>query len=296
MAALASVGAAAPAAPAEFPFVVIPPGITFATKNVPPAAPCYVTPLDRLLISAWNSVPGLILRIDLRMLMPTGEIIQNQWTMPPRTDRSGSYQFYTLAEGYLFSLTVSTQTTAQPGGCYVKADLIRGQSSIEPIGQVLLSGYVPSGPALAWPYPRWVLPCEGPGNLRVITGTDPSAGNPVLETVPTQARWRLLAIRCNLTTNPSAGSRYAALYLVDPAGTFLYLMAQIAQASSQTYNYNWALGVLVTQVTGLPNVTYPLPDQMFLTAGQSFGLIAYGGFSGDDWSAPLYLVEEWLAP
>jgi hypothetical protein len=35
---------------------------------------------------------------------------------------------------------------------------------------------------------------------------------------------------------------------------------------------------------------------MFLTAGQSFGLIAYGGFSGDDWSAPLYLVEEWLAP
>lgn len=296
LAALAAAGQAPAAKPEPFPFVVAPPLISFLTQNVQPPAPCYVTPQDRLLLSVWNSGTNITLRVDLRMLMPNGQITQNQWTATPSSDRTLNYWYFNLAEGMLLALTVSTQSAAQPGTCYAKAYLIRGQSTIEPIGQMLLFGYVVTGGALAWPYPRWTLPAEGPGRLRSIVGTQPAAGQPILETVPTGARWGLRTLRCTLTTNTTAVTRYVEFYLHDGTNSYVFYMAPFGQAQSLVWDYNWGIAIQASTSPALPIVALPLPDQIYLPAGYTFGVYVYVGAGGDQLSAPKYSVEEWIAP
>jgi hypothetical protein len=296
LAAIAAAGQTPAAEAAGFPFTNIPPDISFLTKNVPPPATAYVGRQDQISLGVCNAIPDNVVTMEIRTLTPSGELKQHRWDFHPPSDRSTQWYERPLAEGFLLTISVYTDSAAPPGGCYVGVYLVSGVGGIPPTAQTFGAGYVGSVNPLMWPYPRVVNPGEGPGRLRMIIGTNPAPGNAVLETVPTGARWKLTSLRCGLSTNTTAVTRYACLFLQDAPGIFVYLPSQAGQPQSSLYNYTWAIGTQATPSMAIPNIINPLPDQIHLDAGQQFGLIAYSGTANDDWGAPLYCVEEWVMP
>ena len=288
--------APAPPAPEEFQFVTLPPEVSFATREVMPPAECYISRQDRLFLWIWNAVAGAIIDVHARILKPDGTLIHNTWTYTPTSNGVLSWYVQGLAEGFLLTLTVNCGYT-RAGGCYVRAALLSGGAgAIDLIAQTLVAGYVVRGSMLCWPYPRYVGPCEGPGRLRVIVGTDPAAGFQILEAVPANARWRLLAVRAELLTSAVAGNRHITLGMEEAPNVWWQSTALVAQPPSWTHTYTWAVGVDAR--IGVPAgwVQDRLPDKLTLAAGWRFYTGVIGWDVGDDWGAPVYYVEEWVEP
>jgi hypothetical protein len=273
-----------------------PPAVSFGLEKVAPPFPSYVSAADRLVIEARSSVSNLEFQAHLRLLKPDGEIVPGLNTYKPSADRSLNTWGQDLAEGFIVGLVVDAPANAKPGACYVRVLLVRGAAPTPPIAQVLVAGYVVTGSGLIWPQPRYVHPAEGPGRLRIITGTDPAAGNQILETVPTGARWKLLALRAALLTSAAVANRSVQLWFDDGATTWYELPPMVDQPASTYYTYNWAIGVSTR--AGVPTgwVQDPLPDRITLAAGWRFQTVVANMQAGDDWYAPVYYVEEWVEP
>ncbi len=128
--------------------------------------------------------------------------------------------------------------------------------------------------------------------VRSITGTDPAANVEISETVPTNARWRLRALRASLTTDANVASRVAHLQFDD--GTNLYYVAQGSQnqAAGATYPYNFGLGGANKVFVTVANDQVTLPD-LVLTAGHKITTSTANRQVGDNWTAPQYIVQEW---
>jgi hypothetical protein len=294
-------GLAAPAeapapAPEEFPFVVIPPQCSFATRNIPPPSPSYVSAQDRLLIYVYNSIPNNSAVIQLRVLTPSGELKQHLWYHPLKSDRSVNWFSHELAEGFILTLTIYVTAVTPPGACYVETDLRTGGGGSTVVAQVLAMGYVSSVRHLVWPYPRFVTPGEGPGNFRTIIGTDPAPGAFISESIPTGARWKLVSLTCTLTTSATVLDRVAAFGVTDAGTTLLFLPSPTTQPASKTYRYTWALGIPQWFSAAGSAVGLPLPDELYLFAGQSFWVNLTSFAVDDDFTAPAYVVEEWIQP
>ncbi|MGA2329177.1 MAG: hypothetical protein ABSH05_23195 [Bryobacteraceae bacterium] len=296
LAAIAAAGQTPAAEAAGFPFVVIPPQISFLTKNVPPPSPAYVGSQDQLMFVVYNVIPDQTITIQVRMLMPSGELKQNRWDFPVTSDRALNCFMAPLAEGFLLTMSVYAQGGSPPGSCYAFVFLMAASAGEAPIAQTLAYGYLTDAAGLVWPYPRWTLINEGPGNIRLIQGTNPAPQHNISETVPTGARWRLISVFCRLSTSATAGNRYVGLWVVDPAGTFVSIPAVAGQPPSLVWSYTWGSGLAAAFDSNWGHATAPLPDYLFLTSGQSFSAFCYPFQAADDFTAPLYLVEEWLVP
>ena len=295
---VAAVVEEAPAAPAEeFAFGTLEPEISYTTKQVQPPALCYISPDDSLLIQAWNVVAGVVLVVNARILKPDGTLIQSTWTYTPTAAAALNEWREGLAEGFLLTLSVDS-AQARAGACYVRVRLLRGAAAgVYLVSQTMAAGYVVMGSGLSWPYPRFVGPCEGPGRLRLITGTDPAAGAQVLEVVPAGVRWRLLAVRAVLITNATVVDRYVLLCMEDGTPTRWWASSPVvAQPASIGYTYQWTLGLNagVGPLAFLPRDV--LPGGVTCPAGWRILTDAYGFQAGDNWMAPVLYVEEWVEP
>ncbi len=289
--------AAPPPAPAEeFEFQTKPPEISFQTERVRPPAELYVGRDDRLLVTAVNAIPGAKIYVTVRLLLPNGQISSNDYVYTPASDRAIYAWQIPLVESFLLSATISPSGAVRSGGLWARCMLVRGAGLGESWPQILAAGYLARQSALAWPYPRYQNPCEGPGWMRLIDGTDPAAGVSIAETVPTGARWKLVSVLAWLATSAVAGDRHVSLDLSSPAGVWLRIPPAIIQPASQTYYYTWAIGVNPYTSTLVGLVARPLPDQLTLTPGQQFIVQCGGMLAGDDFGAPRYLVEEWVEP
>ena len=56
---------------------------------------------------------------------------------------------------------------------------------------------------------------DGPGTIQSITGTDPSAGNEISQTVPANTIWRLWGMYATLVTDAGVADRRASRYIDD---------------------------------------------------------------------------------
>jgi len=288
--------AAAEPAPAEFQFQTKPPRISFLTERVPPPAWLYVGPDDRLRIEAATGIAGVTLRLDVRLLLPDGQVNSSVWTFQPTDDSVINTWWETLAEGFLLSAFFSTDSLVPPRGCWVRCLLVRGGGGGASLAQAIVMGYMGQRDGLAWPYPRYESLVGGVGRQRVIVGTDPPAGAIITETVPAGVRWKLITVRCWLITNATAGNRYVSLALaIDWVGDYwLHVPSVATQPASTTYYYNWAIGLTPYVSTSGNNIAAALPDQAPLTAGMQLRVVCGGLLAGDNFSAPRYLVEEWV--
>lgn len=271
-----------------------PPRVTFATHQVQPPTPLYVGRDDRLFLRAFNSLAGLSVTTTGRLLDTDGLIKTILHSFTPTTDRVNSQAEQQLFEGYLLNLRMNVAgASAQRGQCFVQANLFRGNLPNPLQVACLISDYATILVPAAWPTGQLHHSIEGPGALRVITGTDPAAGTELSETVPTKARWRLIAFTFQYVSSAVAGARRVELTFDDGATVY----ARIQPAATFDANTTARMGYLGGGSAYTPAgsaMTMPLPHPAYLFAGHRIRTSSVGADVGDNIGAPTYLVEEWI--
>jgi len=272
--------------------------VLFAQDGVQPPSPLYITRDDRLFISARNSVAGVTLLVRGRLMLASGEVVIQQWALVPTSDRALSFIIVEMAEGYLLNLVAfPSVSTARRGQCFTQLVLIRGgATNVEATAQ-LAAGYAVTGSALIWPYGTNSNPTDGGGVMRAILGTDPAAGAEVVETVPTGARWRLLAFVAQIIASAAPATREPRLIIDDGVTSAFLAAVSNALLANGIVQLSATLGVNPQQFT-VSNVTdvLPLPEMPMLLPGWRILTSTINLQAGDNWGAPNLYVEEWIEP
>lgn len=271
------------------------PEVEFTRRGVQPPASLYVRQGELLFLQARSAPAGIVVQLEGRLLIAaSNEVIPLTLTVRPGSDRSASDATIRLAEGFLLSLIVGiVDSTARRGQTYVRAGLSTAPAAagIDPL--ILCQGYCTAEFVLAWP-PGFHEPAiSGAGMLRSITGTDPAADTEISETVPTNARWRLLAIAARLVTDGTAATRTARLQIDDGTTVMLSIPPAATHIASLTRDYiGAAFGATLTTYT--PEIMWPVPPDLMLFQGWRIRTAVDTRQVGDNWAAPQLLVEEWI--
>ena len=134
----------------------------------------------------------------------------------------------------------------------------------------------------------------GGGQILRIVGPDPALGDEVSVLVPTDRRWRLVTLNLLLTTDATATDRQVGLILQNNAlGAVFTTGLAGAQPASTVRNYAYGnrpfVGPVVTDLDQIP-----LPSPLILGPGFRILTLTTNLQAGDDFLAPILLVEEWI--
>jgi hypothetical protein len=281
--------------PGEPPIAALP--VAFERERVPPPAPFYVTKDDQILVQVFNSSPGLQFFARGRLILLTGEIKTFEYTSSPTSDRLQNRFTIPLGDGWLLNLVMTFGTGgSRRGATYVIATLLRPTQGASATLATFCMGYIGGAMVLTWPSGRLENPTDGRGLLRVITGTTPGAGADISESCPSNTRWTLWAARWTFTTSAAGGNRLVSLRLDDGGSGWLARYPSSAvQAVSTTVSYDAAnLGAVNAPVGADSLILAPFPWPMF--QGHRFRSDTLGLGAADQYTAPIYLVEELLEP
>jgi len=268
-----------------------------AHATAPALAPAglWVTGEDRLRVTSFNSAAGVTLAIEGRVLLAGHGLRAFAERHVPNTDRTTASTSFAIGEGWLLDVQIRASAgTPRRGQCLAILELVRGGEggAVQPL-TVLVHGYVTDTQRRAWPGSPLELSTEGPGVIRAIVGTNPAAGVEIVETVPTNARWRLLALLTNFVTDATVANRFAQLLLDDGANIFFASDPPAAQTASLALNYAFGQG-LARLASALATHTWGSPNGIHLPGGFRVRTATNGIVAGDNWGAPTFLVEEWI--
>lgn len=247
---------------------------------------------DALRVTTFNGQAGVTVQLEGRFLTREGEILPFRFVHTPNTDRSSKSDTFPMGDGWLLNLQVRTSAgTPRRGQCYVLVEVVRGLlTNQEPLG-ALLQDYVNTTSRLAWPGSPLVASAVPPGALRSITGTNPAANAEISETVPTNARWRLLALFATLVTDVNVANRDAALTIDDGAAVVARYSAGQNHAASLTTRYVWAAAGARFTIATDRTIVVPITD-VWMPDAYRLKTVTTNLQVGDDWSAPQLWVEE----
>lgn len=266
----------------------------FARPALVGAAGHYFTGEDNLRLTSWNSVASAVVTLTGRFLHVDGHIEPFSGRHVPNTDRTAATSTFRRAEGWLLDLSVSVSgATLIRGQTFVRVDVVRGLGTSDDVLSTLLRGYVTSGQRLGWPGSPQEDPLDGQGALRSVAGTNPAAGAEISETVPTGARWCVLAFFAELVTDAAAANRLVRVTLDD--GTTVYYRTGSAFTHTASLTIGYASGTIGAQLEASGSTALcPLPVGHRLLAGHRIRTTTTALQAGDNWGAPQMLVEEWL--
>lgn len=252
------------------------------------------TPANFLRVTVHNSQTGVVVAIHYRIQV-RGEIIASVQTMAPASDRSPDSDEFSLGEGYLLNVTVFASSGApRRGQTFVRVQAIHGRGGSATVLGTLVQGYVTGNQDRAWPGSPLEGSLDGDGYTRTFQGTTPAAGNPVSESVPTGARWRVRAAQARLITSGVAGARMPFASLDPQTVTLIGVSWQPAgQSSGADRRYFWNLGMPLETILGPYHYCAGLPD-MVIVPPAVFQIKADGMLGGDQFDSPSFIVDEWL--
>lgn len=249
---------------------------------------------DVLSVHAYSSVASLVVRFSGYFRRMDGEIINYAVDVSPTSDRAVTSKLQDFGPGFLLSCTAYLLTgNANRGQCYARAFIRNSQSGeVVPLAQ-LIGGYVTDDYMPSFPFGKIEGPLEGPGYLSHTRPANPGAGNDLLVTVPTGARWRLLYLGYDLTTSATVADRQSALYVDDGARNLFVSAFGPAQAASLTRHYNYGQCGYFTTAFVANGITLGIPP-LDLAAGWNFGTSDLNLAGGDTITNVAYATEEWI--
>jgi len=257
--------------------------------------PCkYIRNNDFLRISAWNSATGVTLEWSGLLLTTAGDYVPLQGTLVPTTDRLETSVALQLTEGFLYHLQFRvTAGTVRRGQCFVKAQLQQGDVDNAIKHTTLISDYVELGYEPVFPGSPIRSSTEGPGLLRLITGTDPAAGVENSNTVPTNARWKLLSYFVQLVASAAVANRFHQLRVSD--GTTTHVLGQVDRAitAGQTMQISYITGGVGGGASGIA-AGGGLGGDTYLAGGWTLASNTRNLDTGDNFGADALHVEEWI--
>lgn len=259
------------------------------------ATALYVTGEDHLRLTSFNGLADVALVVEGRFVDCTGRLVPFSERHVPNTDRTAATSTYTLGEGWLCNVQVRASAAAPlQGQTFVVLELVRGRTgAIQPLGCVL-QGYLTSTQRLAWPGSPLRASVDGAGVVRTILGTDPAAGVEIAETVPAGVRWALRSVRFTLTTDATAANRRPTFIIDDGANEIWRVNSNVDQTATQISIYEAGAGAPFATLDARV-FSLPLPVGLELLEGYRLRTSTAAIVAGDNYSAPVYQVEEWIA-
>lgn len=248
---------------------------------------------DQLRIRSWSSeATPVTLSISIRFVALNGDIIDHRKFVTLGSTRAQANTNYALGMGYLLSVFISQNGgSAKRGQTYVQGLLFNNKESFS--SAVLFGDYVGASIPTGWPGGRSVASVEGPGVIRSIAGTNPDAGSEIAESVPSNARWRLLGIQASLVSSADVATRQVHFIIDDGTTEKLRFSAQTTQIASLTRAYKAAhygdqpAAIGTSIFVNVPFEVLMMTAWRIITSTDNFQ-------AADDWAAPQLMVEEWI--
>jgi len=251
---------------------------------------------DKLRVVIMNSQAGVVVQLDGRFLhegAKTPVAFAPRFT--PTADRMPNTFDVDVGIGYLLNCSLIVVSGAPlVGQTYVMVQIVRGSTGATLVLGCLLGGYITAMQHLGYPGSPIESSIVGGGYYRSVVGTAPALGAELSETVPAGARWELLSVRATFITSAVVGNRFPNLTLTPGASLVGVSLDPTGIPASTTKSMIWGVNMPVLDVIGSFAHQLPLPRGAILLAGGSWGTNTPGLDGGDHWSAPTYLVREWL--
>jgi hypothetical protein len=270
----------------------LPEGIV-ASQRAPHAL--YLTGEDNLRVTVFNAAAGVTVAIRGRFENLAGIVVPFSDSVVPTTTRTASTVTIRLGEGWLLGAAVfvsaGSPLTAQT---FAIVSVIRGEGSAALDLMTLAAGPITAQQRVGYPGSSIANSLDSGGAIRSIAGSAPGAGIELSETVPTGARWELLAFTATLTTNVTVANRFVKLTCDDGATVYFRVPHGSGQAASTVYSYCFFEGAGITTYADPGAAVGGLPVNNRLLAAHRIRTVTTNLQAGDQWSAVQYLVKEWL--
>ncbi len=264
--------------------------------DVKAPSPFYCTGEEFLRVASFGSVAGAELTLRTRFLKLDGQLAPSADRHVPSSNRTIVTSDIPLAEGWLTGAEIHASVgTPRVGQIFVVVDLMRGSGTAAVILQTLMQGYVTDTTRLSYPSSVIRFSPEGPGVLRSITGTDPTANVEINETVATNARVKLVGLDVTLVADANVANRDIVLAFDDGAAIFLRVAAVQAVTAGQTVVLSFGRDVQRGFGAVALVINAPLPNTT-LQGGFRFRTITTNRQVGDTQSNVFCVVEEWIEP
>jgi len=290
-------GQPGPLGPEDFVSASVPNLVTFKTKGIEPPTALYIQRDDKLLLTAISSTPNATITVTLRLwLANEGRItsIQRSMTITGQGFLAQSLSI-DLAEGYLLSATVFDSGSVAFQATYVELIISRDIGTFPPPvpGNVLIAGYCAADVPAFWPGGGRQYPGDGPGNKRVVSVTNPSAGADWSRTGQSFAVWEIEYFNAVLTTSAVPGNRNVQLELTD--GTTVTWVGNPSGSIPASTTANVSGSPLnVTSTVIATNIFVPFPARTYMTSADVVKVVTVNLDAADQWSAIRLLVREWV--
>lgn len=262
----------------------------------PGASWLYVTGEDALCCTVFNAAAGVTVTVTGRIL-EFGDVRPKPFaqTLTPATDRSASVVRYSIGDGWLLNAQVLVSSgTPGIGQTFARLSLVRGTTSNALDLFTLAAGYVTAKMPLSYPGSGVLASVEGAGALRSITGATPAAGGEISETVPTGARWELLALTATLTPSGTVANRDPTLVFDDGANVYAKSDMHINEPTGSVWINTWFQGANSAGTLQASAAQAPIGIGLRLAAGHRIRTSTIAIQVADQWSAIQYLVREWI--
>jgi hypothetical protein len=253
----------------------------------------YVDGTETLRLTVFNAAASVAVALAGRVLVDDGRIVPFVHRLVPTTDRVATVFDVALPCGFLLGASARIIGGAPlDGQAYGVLSLGYGGAAQFTELEVLAAGTITAARRLAWPGSPVLGPLDSPGALRSITGTTPAVASEISETVPTGARWQLLALHFRLVTDANVANRLPVL-IVDDGANILYRRSTISNhPASATFFYSAGPGGADTTTANNNAVAFNLPVPLDLPAGARIRTSTTAIQAGDQYGLVQYLVRE----
>lgn len=269
------------------------PQVTFRTEDVLPPSAYYIAPEDQVMVWLVTDVAGQTIFLQLRMLMPTGEIKLIPYQFNPQSVHTW-YAAYELPpwEGYLLGAQICS-LVPQRGRTFVSVQIMRGAPpDLQHAGVVLMQGYVSQMSVLSYPTCPIESTFSGRGAFVTLQPAG-TAGGFWSATVPPLTLWRLCSLWFAFTASSAGVPRAVGVTVKDANSNSLgFWFADATQPVGTTYDYTFTPGGPTSTLSPTANIGGP--TDVYLTAGDSIGSDVLYLDSADSFTTINMRVEEWV--
>jgi hypothetical protein len=269
--------------------------VSFRRHGVYPWTGVYVTLDDQIRVRLWSPTASTTINVSIRWQAPDGQIIPEFFAVTGQgSGSSPTTKTLNPAEGYLISLNVACPT-GQRGSAFVVVDIFRGTGSQDVTqGAVLVSGYPGTVGSIGFPESVIASPLDGRGFMRAVVGGAPAAGAEVSDAVPAGREW-ILRSTCVLFTASAAAANRVPMLFIDDGGANIMARVQMGTAitASQAPRLTWAPGLQAGANAAL-NQTAGWVMECRMLPGWRIRTLTTALDAGDQYSAPVYMVEEFI--
>lgn len=270
------------------------PGILKRGRVIVSPYPFGLSDDDNMRVTCVNTVANLTVNIHTRRVNRDQSVTADTPSFSPPSDRTVVTFDIPLAGGYVTNLSCfATGAPILKGQCFVIVQMIRGLNVSATLLGTLLAGYITATQPVGWPGSPIESSTDGEPVVRTIVGTTPAAGAEWTETVPTGARWELIALHQHFQTSATASNRVPNLEFRAGANKLWSTALDTAQAASRASDYYFSQNLPFQARASGQLLDVPLASQVRLLAGQVFGSNTDVLQVGDQYSAPIYTVREW---